>query len=94
MTVLGKARGGAVLPLAAVIARADLDRFGDIAIGHITHEKNPVLAAAGLAVLETIAADGLVARSRDTGDCLADRLAELRAARSGLNHFEVAARPG
>ena len=37
-----------VLPIAAVIARSDLDVCGDFAIGHYTHEKNPVTARAAL----------------------------------------------
>ncbi len=37
--VLGKALGGAMLPLAAVIARDGLDVAGDRALGHYTHER-------------------------------------------------------
>lgn len=89
ITVVGKALGGAVVPLAAVVARADLDDpVPDRAIGHITHEKNPVLAAVGLAVLDTIAAEGLVERSRRNGVHLAGRLADLIG--HGLADFEVA----
>ena len=81
--VLGKALGGGILPLAAVIARAELDLLGDIAIGHFTHEKNPVLAAAGLATLDVIRDDGLVERARVLGKLGLDRGREL-AARPGL----------
>lgn len=89
VTVLGKALGGAVVPLAAVIARADLDRGAAVAIGHITHEKSPVLAAVGLAVVETIVDAGLVERSRRNGGLLAGRLAPLRD-QGLLAGFEVA----
>jgi 4-aminobutyrate aminotransferase len=44
--VLGKALGGGILPIAAVVARADLDVAGDWALGHYTHEKNPVTTRA------------------------------------------------
>ena len=54
IVVLGKALGGGVLPIAACIARADLDVAGDYAFGHYTHEKNPVTAAAALATLQVI----------------------------------------
>jgi 4-aminobutyrate aminotransferase len=37
MIVLGKSLGGGMLPIAAVIARRDLDVCGDFAIGHYTH---------------------------------------------------------
>ena len=45
IVVLGKALGGGVLPIAACVARADLDVAGEYAFGHYTHEKNPVTAA-------------------------------------------------
>ena len=59
--------GGGVFPLAAVVARADLDRVGDQALGHYTHEKNPVACAAGLAAIKTIENNGLVDHARDLG---------------------------
>ena len=45
--VMGKALGGGILPIAAVLARPDLDVAGDYAFGHYTHEKNPVTARGG-----------------------------------------------
>ena len=75
--VLGKALGGGVLPVAAVLARADLDVMGDKAIGHYTHEKNPVLAAAALATLDVIAEEGLVSRAAELGEYLLERLRSM-----------------
>ena len=63
-----------LLPLAAVLARADLDVMADKAIGHYTHEKNPVLAAAALATLDVIAEEKLVARAAELGEYLLARL--------------------
>lgn len=74
--VLGKALGGGVLPIAAVLARADLDVAGDFAIGHYTHEKNPVTAAAALATLDVIEAEGLVERAARLGDLAMTRLGD------------------
>src|SRR5581483_9949483 len=65
--VLGKALGGGVLPLAAVLTRERFDRFGDISISHYTHEKNPLLARAGLMTVEIIRDEGLVDRAADLG---------------------------
>ena len=76
MLVLGKALGGGMLPIAAVLARADLDVMADKAIGHYTHEKNPVLAAAALATLEVIVEENLVARAAEMGDYFVARLSE------------------
>jgi 4-aminobutyrate aminotransferase len=75
--VIGKALGGGVLPIAAVLARADLDVMADKAIGHYTHEKNPVLAAAALATLDVIAEDGLVARAAELGGYLLTTLRDM-----------------
>jgi 4-aminobutyrate aminotransferase len=75
--VLGKALGGGLLPLAAVIARPDLDVAGGLSIGHYTHEKNPLCARAGLATLEILEEEGLVERARVLGEQALVRLREL-----------------
>ncbi len=72
--VLGKALGGGILPIAAVVARGDLDVAGDFAIGHYTHEKNPVTARAGLTTLEIIREEGLVDRAATLGKVAMDHL--------------------
>lgn len=77
--VLGKALGGGVLPIAATLARADLDVCGDFAIGHYTHEKNPVTARAALTTLEIIEEEGLVERAARLGEYAMTRLAEATA---------------
>ncbi|MDJ0937248.1 MAG: aspartate aminotransferase family protein, partial [Kiloniellales bacterium] len=79
MVVLGKSLGGGILPIAATIARSDLDVCGDFAIGHYTHEKNPVTARAALTTIEIIEEEGLVARAAELGDYALDRLRELAA---------------
>ena len=72
--VLGKALGGGILPIAAVLARADLDVAGEFAIGHYTHEKNPVTARAALATLDVIEKEGLVDRADKLGTHAVNRL--------------------
>jgi 4-aminobutyrate aminotransferase len=67
IVVLGKALGGGVLPIAAVLCREGLDVGGDYAFGHYTHEKNPVTAAAALATLEVIDDEGLVDNAARVG---------------------------
>jgi 4-aminobutyrate aminotransferase len=78
MVVIGKGLGGGVLPLAAVIAREDLDVAADRALGHYTHEKNPVLCAAALATIDYIEAHGLVTHARDLGRYTLKRLGEMK----------------
>jgi 4-aminobutyrate aminotransferase len=76
--VLGKGLGGGVMPLAAIVARHDLDLAADRSIGHYTHEKNPVCCAAGLATIEYIEREGLVQRSEDLGAFAVSQLRELQ----------------
>ncbi len=78
IVVLGKALGGGVLPIAACIARADLDVAGAYALGHYTHEKNPVTAAAALATLEVIERERLVENAARVGDYALERLQEMK----------------
>ena len=78
IVVLGKALGGGVLPIAACIARDDLNVAGAYALGHYTHEKNPVTAAAALATLEVIARDGLVENAARVGAHALGRLQEMK----------------
>lgn len=74
LLVLGKGLGGGVFPLAALIAREDLNVAADQALGHYTHEKNPVACAAGLATLQVIEEEKLVDRSRALGDYALGRM--------------------
>jgi len=71
---MGKALGGGVLPIAACIANKNLDVCGDFAIGHYTHEKNPVTARAALTTIEIIEDEDLVARSAHLGEYAMQRL--------------------
>jgi 4-aminobutyrate aminotransferase len=78
IVVLGKALGGGVLPIAACIARADLDVAAAYAFGHYTHEKNPVTAAAALATLEVIEREQLVENAARVGAYALERLHEMK----------------
>jgi 4-aminobutyrate aminotransferase len=77
--VLGKALGGGILPIAAVIAQPDLDVGADYAFGHYTHEKNPVTARAALTTIEIIEDEGLVANAAKVGAGALMRLHDMKA---------------
>lgn len=77
MLVLGKGLGGGILPLAAVLAREHLDVAADRALGHYTHEKNPVLCAAGLATLRVLEEECLLERARTLGEYALERMRRL-----------------
>lgn len=78
IVVLGKALGGGTLPLAACVARSDLNVAAEFALGHYTHEKNPVTAAAGLATLRVIERDGLVQQAAQVGAHALQRLHDMQ----------------
>jgi 4-aminobutyrate aminotransferase len=78
IVVLGKGLGGAVFPMAALVARRDLDVAGDRALGHYTHEKSSVGCAAALATLDVIARERLVDRADALGAQALERLAAMK----------------
>lgn len=82
--VLGKGLGGGIAPIAAVVARAGLDTAPELALGHYTHEKSPLAAAAALATLDVIEEEGLVERSRFLGDRALAALRERMEGRPGV----------
>jgi len=75
--VLGKGLGGGILPMAAIVTRPALDVMADRALGHYTHEKNPVSCAAALATIEYIEREGLVDRARALGAHALARMSEM-----------------
>jgi 4-aminobutyrate aminotransferase len=80
--VLGKALGGGILPIAAVIAQPALDVGADYAFGHYTHEKNPVTARAALTTIEIIEDEGLVANAARVGAAALARLRDIMTGRA------------
>jgi 4-aminobutyrate aminotransferase len=78
MLVLGKGLGGGIFPMAALVARERFDVAGTLALGHYTHEKNPVACAAALATIAYIEDHGLLARARDLGRHALGRLQAMK----------------
>lgn len=75
---LGKALGGGMLPIAAMIARPELDVLADRALGHYTHEKNPVTCRAALTTIEIIESEGLVENAAKVGAHALSRLNDMK----------------
>ncbi|MCP4979461.1 MAG: aspartate aminotransferase family protein [Gammaproteobacteria bacterium] len=76
--VLGKALGGGVLPISAVVCRPELDVTGHFAIGHYTHEKNPVSARAALTTIQIIEQEGLVDNAARVGNQALSLLTKMK----------------
>ncbi len=78
MLVIGKGLGGGVFPMAALLARSELDIVGDRALGHYTHEKSSVGCAAALATLDCLVEDKLIENAVELGHHAINRLNEMR----------------
>ncbi|WP_169569687.1 aspartate aminotransferase family protein [Sneathiella limimaris] len=77
--VMGKALGGGILPIAATLCHPDLDVLGEYAIGHYTHEKNPVTTRAALTTIEIIEEEGLVENAATVGVYALERMQDMKA---------------
>jgi len=77
MVVMGKALGGGILPIAAVLADAGLDIAPELSLGHYTHEKNPMTTRAALTTIDIILRDRLAERAADLEHRIRRRVDEL-----------------
>lgn len=78
LLVIGKGLGGGIFPMAAMLAREDLNTaYAHAALGHYTHEKNPVACAAALATLDIIEEERLVEHAWDLGRKALTLLSEM-----------------
>lgn len=87
MLVLGKGLGGGIFPMAALLAREHLNVAQHTALGHYTHEKNPVGCAAGLATLRVIRESKLVAHAEALGREALERFRALAARHSCIGEI-------
>ncbi len=78
MLVIGKGLGGGIFPLAALIAREDMNVMQDKALGHYTHEKNPVACAASLAAIQYIENENLLDHVKKIGAYTINGLRRLK----------------
>lgn len=77
--VIGKGLGGGIFPLAGILAREGLDEaMPDRALGHYTHEKNPVACAAALAMLDVIEEERLLDHVQELGTFALERMREMQ----------------
>jgi 4-aminobutyrate aminotransferase len=75
---LGKGLGAGVMPLAAIVAREEYNRFGQVSLGHFTHEKSPLAATAGLAMLEYLQQQDVLNHVQQMGAYMKGRLEAMK----------------
>lgn len=85
ITILGKALGGGLLPIAAAIVRADLDVAPELDLGHYTHEKNPLTTAVALETINIVLDERLAARAERLGALALEKTSDWA---GGLHLFE------
>jgi 4-aminobutyrate aminotransferase len=85
--VLGKGLGGGIFPIAATIVRDHLKIPAESALGHYTHEKNPVACAAALATLAVIDEERLVERAAELGKRAIEKAQALKAKHKSIGEI-------
>lgn len=78
MVVIGKGLGGGIFPLAALIVREELNVMQDKALGHYTHEKSPVAAAASLAAIRYLEENNILDHVQKMSEYSLNGLRELQ----------------
>ncbi|WP_337067408.1 (R)-1-hydroxy-2-aminoethylphosphonate ammonia-lyase, partial [Pontibacter sp. 13R65] len=75
--VLGKGLGAGIIPMAAVLCKEELNVAGHVSLGHFTHEKNPLGAAAALAAFDYMEEYGVLGHVQEMSLYLFERLNQL-----------------
>jgi 4-aminobutyrate aminotransferase len=78
IVTIGKALGGGVIPMAAILTNEKFNMAAEHSVGHFTHEKTPLGCAAGLAVLKVIEEENLLERAQELGSLVQARLLEMK----------------
>ena len=76
--VLGKSLGGGLVPFAGIVTRKRYDVCPDRSIGHYTHEKNALCAAAALAEIKYIENNKLIEHAAGMGEYAIRRLNDFK----------------
>ena len=76
--VLGKSLGGGLLPLAGIVTHDKYNTCSQYSIGHYTHEKNALCAAAALAEIDYIEKQGLCENAAALGRYTIRRLRDMQ----------------
>ena len=75
---LGKGLGGGIVPFAAMVTRDKFNIAEEVSLGHYTHEKSPLGAAAALATIEVIEQEALLEKVQQDEIYMRRALAQLQ----------------
>ena len=76
---LGKGLGGGIVPIAAMIGRSEYNVAPENSLGHFTHEKSPIGAAAAMATLDYIENERLLEKANKKSIIVEKTLNKLKA---------------
>jgi 4-aminobutyrate aminotransferase len=75
---LGKGLGAGIIPFAAIVTKDAYNIATDVSLGHFTHEKSPLGAAAALAMLEYLEQKHILEKVREDEIFVRDTLVEMQ----------------
>lgn len=78
--VLGKGLGAGIMPMAAMLCREGLNVAAHVSLGHYTHEKSPLGAAAACAAIDYMEVNHTLDHVAAISDYLRDRLMAMQTA--------------
>lgn len=84
IVVLGKGLGAGLIPMAAMLCKEEFNKAAHISLGHYTHEKNPLGAAAALAALDYMEEYKILDHVKEMEKHIANRLQGLNARGKGM----------
>ncbi len=84
--VVGKSFGGGLMPFAGIVADEKFNILQHRSVGHYTHEKNALCAAAALAEIDYIETHNLCEHAADLGKHALKRLTELQERHPLIGH--------
>lgn len=82
--VLGKGLGAGLIPMAAMLCKEEYNRAAHISLGHYTHEKNPLGAAAALAALDYMEEYKILDHVKEMENHIGSRLKNLPSRGKGM----------
>ena len=77
--VLGKGLGAGIMPMAAMLCKDELNVAAQVSLGHFTHEKSPLGAAAALAGLDYMEKHSTLSHVAHMAKVMGDRLEAMKA---------------
>lgn len=76
--VLGKGLGAGIIPLAAIVCKDELNVAAKVSLGHFTHEKSPLGAAAALAAIDYMKINDTLGHVAKAAEYMSKRLQEMK----------------